>query len=119
MSHNPQLVGMETGGATGEEVSGRLREWCEQRAGDAELRRALSAAAAHAQRATRKYDKVCDIRAKEFPSQNGLFHSYDKKIVYATCQLRLCSIELVIFIARAGLLLFIEKNYCTYCFSRH
>lgn len=49
---------MEAGGASGEEVVARVREWCSARAPDEALRRALAAAADTAQRAQRKYDKV-------------------------------------------------------------
>ncbi|XP_073947506.1 protein phosphatase 1 regulatory subunit spinophilin isoform X4 [Choristoneura fumiferana] len=53
-----EVVGMEAGGASGEEVVARVREWCSARAPDETLRRALAAAADTAQRAQRKYDKA-------------------------------------------------------------
>ena len=49
---------MEGGGGSADEISVRVREWCQLRAPDEHLRRALAAAADTAQRAQRKYDKV-------------------------------------------------------------
>ncbi|CAH0694247.1 unnamed protein product [Spodoptera exigua] len=53
-----ELVGMECGGGSPEEISARLREWCQARAPDDHLRRALATAADNAHRAQRKYDKA-------------------------------------------------------------
>ncbi|CAD0200712.1 unnamed protein product [Chrysodeixis includens] len=53
-----ELVGMESGGGSSEEISVRVRAWCQQRAPDDTLRRALAAAADTAHRAQRKYDKA-------------------------------------------------------------
>ncbi|XP_050563853.1 uncharacterized protein LOC118272816 isoform X6 [Spodoptera frugiperda] len=53
-----ELVGMESGGGSPEEISARLRDWCQARAPDDHLRRALSTAADNAHRAQRKYDKA-------------------------------------------------------------
>lgn len=49
---------MESGGGSSEEISARVRDWCQLRAPDQQLRRALAAAADTAHRAQRKYDKV-------------------------------------------------------------
>ncbi|KAJ8716233.1 hypothetical protein PYW08_013518 [Mythimna loreyi] len=53
-----ELVGMESGGGSADEISTRVRDWCQQRAPDEQLRRALAAAADTAHRAQRKYDKA-------------------------------------------------------------
>ncbi|XP_052741859.1 uncharacterized protein LOC112044733 isoform X2 [Bicyclus anynana] len=53
-----ELVGMESGGGSGAEISARVREWCAARAPSEHLRRALAAAADTAHRAHRKYDKA-------------------------------------------------------------
>ncbi|XP_075978864.1 protein phosphatase 1 regulatory subunit spinophilin isoform X2 [Anticarsia gemmatalis] len=53
-----ELVGMEAGGGSAEEIGGRVRAWCQQRAPDDALRRALAQAADTAHRAQRKYDKA-------------------------------------------------------------
>jgi hypothetical protein len=53
-----QLIGMESGGGSSEEISGRVRDWCQSRAPDEPMRRALAQAADTAHRAQRKYDKV-------------------------------------------------------------
>ncbi|XP_037294677.1 uncharacterized protein LOC115444413 isoform X2 [Manduca sexta] len=53
-----ELVGMESGGSSSEEISGRVREWCAARAPDEHLRRALAAAADTARAAHHKYDKA-------------------------------------------------------------
>lgn len=49
---------MEGGGGGAEEISARVRAWCQLRAPDDALRRALAHAADTAHRAQRKYDKV-------------------------------------------------------------
>ncbi|KAL4715876.1 hypothetical protein ACJJTC_014608 [Scirpophaga incertulas] len=56
-----QLMGMESGGGgNSEEISARVRSWCQRRGGapDEPLRRALAQAADTARRAHHKYDKV-------------------------------------------------------------
>ncbi|KAJ0178399.1 hypothetical protein K1T71_006222 [Dendrolimus kikuchii] len=53
-----ELVGMECGGGSSEEISARVREWCAQRAPDDDLHRALATAADTAHAAQRKYDKA-------------------------------------------------------------
>lgn len=53
-----EVVGMEAGGGSAEEISARVRGWCQMRAPDDELRAALARAADTAQRAQRKYDKA-------------------------------------------------------------
>nr|XP_049706915.1 uncharacterized protein LOC110370193 isoform X2 [Helicoverpa armigera] len=53
-----ELVGMDSGGGSSEEITARVREWCQARAPDEQLRHALASAADTAHRAQRKYDKA-------------------------------------------------------------
>lgn len=49
---------MEASGAVGDEISARVRTWCESRAPTHDLQHALLVATTQAQRANRKYEKV-------------------------------------------------------------
>lgn len=67
---------MESGGGSPEEISARLRDWCQARAPDDHLRRALSTAADNAHRAQRKYDKVSQYLLFQLQFHYVRLHEY-------------------------------------------